>query len=233
MATSSGVVLLCSFWCHSSIQEPFFSLMWLRCMMLRISSRTACARAPAALRAPQARRGARPPALPPGSAPAGTAGPACAWLARASAAGRTARGAGLPMQRYHGSLIERAHGAVHTCKCSLTDMSPAVHVSAMPGPLTPSRHMHATHTACDTCVGLHAMCQCRASCTGAVGPPCMRCRRNLPRHAARQRRPIRCAGRACALPPRPTVPSIARAHSCASPPVAACACTVACVHAAL
>jgi hypothetical protein len=28
MGTSSGVVLLCSFWCHSSIQVPFFSGMW-------------------------------------------------------------------------------------------------------------------------------------------------------------------------------------------------------------
>ena len=38
MGTSSGVVLLCSFWCHSSIQVPFTSEMWLRCMMCRISS---------------------------------------------------------------------------------------------------------------------------------------------------------------------------------------------------
>ena len=44
MATSSGVVLLCSFWCQSSIQVPRFSPMLLRCMMFRISSRTACDR---------------------------------------------------------------------------------------------------------------------------------------------------------------------------------------------
>ena len=38
MVTSSGVVLLCSFWCHSSIQVPLSSGIWLRCMMCRISS---------------------------------------------------------------------------------------------------------------------------------------------------------------------------------------------------
>ena len=35
---SSGVVLLCSFWCHCSIQYFLFSPMPLRCMMFRISS---------------------------------------------------------------------------------------------------------------------------------------------------------------------------------------------------
>ena len=32
---------LCSFWCHSSMNVPFTSLILLRCMMFRISSRTA------------------------------------------------------------------------------------------------------------------------------------------------------------------------------------------------
>lgn len=36
MATSSGLVLLCSFWCHCSIMPP---LQWLRLWIERISSR--------------------------------------------------------------------------------------------------------------------------------------------------------------------------------------------------
>ena len=39
-----GSRTLCSFWCHSSIQVPLSSLILLRCMMFRISSRTACVR---------------------------------------------------------------------------------------------------------------------------------------------------------------------------------------------
>ena len=42
MVMSSGVVLLCSFWCHCSIQYFLFSPMPLRCMMFKISSRIAC-----------------------------------------------------------------------------------------------------------------------------------------------------------------------------------------------
>lgn len=39
LLTPGATHLLCSFWCHSSIHRPFFSGMWLRCMMCRISAR--------------------------------------------------------------------------------------------------------------------------------------------------------------------------------------------------
>lgn len=56
LALSRSALTLCSFWCHSSIQVPLTSLILLRCMMFRISSRTACTRG----RGPRGRSGAVP-----------------------------------------------------------------------------------------------------------------------------------------------------------------------------